>query len=100
VEDPPPACQPDTFNTCQPGPPAERLSIFLDLCKSTHARPTQTRSYIKKGFKSTVHKVLYYYNKPIKEHQGRYCWNDASDSFWKNASVTSGKKMSCSAAQI
>jgi hypothetical protein len=31
VEKPPPACLPDTLNTCQPGPPAERLSIFSDL---------------------------------------------------------------------
>ena len=31
VENPPPACLPDTLNTCQPGPPPERLSIFSDL---------------------------------------------------------------------
>jgi ribonuclease HI len=31
VENPPPACLPDTLNTCQLGPPAERLSIFSDL---------------------------------------------------------------------
>jgi hypothetical protein len=31
VKNPPPACLPDTLNTCQPGPPADRLSIFSDL---------------------------------------------------------------------
>jgi len=31
VGDPSPVCQPDTPNTCQPGPPAERFSIFSDL---------------------------------------------------------------------
>ena len=31
VENPPSACLPDTLNTCQPGPPAERLSMFSDL---------------------------------------------------------------------
>jgi len=41
VENPPPAYLPDTLNTCQPGPPAERLSIFSDLDKSIHACPTQ-----------------------------------------------------------
>jgi len=28
VENPPPACLPDTLNTCQPGHPADRFSIF------------------------------------------------------------------------
>ena len=31
VKNPPPACLPDTLNTCQPGHPAERLSVFSDL---------------------------------------------------------------------
>ena len=31
VENPPPACLLDTFNTCQPGPPADRISILSDL---------------------------------------------------------------------
>ena len=31
VENPHPACLPDTLNTCQPGPPAKRLSIFSYL---------------------------------------------------------------------
>jgi hypothetical protein len=31
VENPPPACLPDTLNTCQQGPPVEWLSIFPDL---------------------------------------------------------------------
>ena len=31
VDNPPPACIPDTIYTCQSGPPAERLSIFSDL---------------------------------------------------------------------
>ena len=51
VGDPPPACQPDAFNTCQSGPSVDRLH-FLDPCA-----PTQTRSFIKQGFNSSVHKV-------------------------------------------
>jgi len=31
VKNPPPACLPDTLNTCQPGPPAERLFIFSNV---------------------------------------------------------------------
>jgi len=31
VGDPSPACLPDTLSTCQPGPLAERLSVFSDL---------------------------------------------------------------------
>ena len=31
VGNPPPACLPGTLNTCQPGPPAERFSIFSNL---------------------------------------------------------------------
>ena len=31
VDNPPPACLPDALNTCQPGPPVDRLSIFSDL---------------------------------------------------------------------
>jgi hypothetical protein len=31
VENPPPACLPDTLNTCQTGLPADRLSIFSNL---------------------------------------------------------------------
>jgi ribonuclease HI len=39
VENPSPACLPDTLNTCQPGPSAERLSILSDLdAEKAHAR--------------------------------------------------------------
>ena len=31
VGNPLPACLPDTFDICQPVPPAERLSLFSDL---------------------------------------------------------------------
>jgi hypothetical protein len=59
VETPPPACLPDTHDTCQPRPPTERLSIFSDLDVKAHMHD-QTRSYIiTKGLKPSVHKKLH-----------------------------------------
>jgi hypothetical protein len=108
VENPPPAYVPDTLNTCQPRPPADRLSIFSDLDAVSHIAHMHVQAHMRvqhklgpksKRFKPSVQKVLHKYQELIKEG---IVQKDISKSFWKNASVTSGekKKMSCSAAQI
>jgi hypothetical protein len=69
VEDPPPACLPDTPDTCQPGPPAERFSIFSDIdAVKTRMHVQHKLGPIKKGFKLlSVHKMLYKIPRTIKE---------------------------------
>ena len=79
VENPPPACLPDTPNTCQRGPPAERLSIFSDLDAVNAQMHVQHKLGPKsknvsnhQSTKPSVHKVLYKYKIP-RTHQGRHC---------------------------
>jgi hypothetical protein len=60
VENPPPACLPESLNTCQPGPPAERLSIFSYLnAVKTHMHVQQ-----KQGLQS----------KKVSNHQSTKCY--------------------------
>jgi len=83
VIDPPPTLLPETLNTCQSLPSAERLSIFsYPGCNSTHARYGQTRSQIKKTFNHQFTKCLTKYQKLIKEDLVR---KDIRNSFWTNA---------------
>jgi hypothetical protein len=91
MENPPPVCLPDTLDTYQPGPPVDRLSIFSDL----NAVKAHIHVQHNLGPKS----------KQISNHQSTTCYiiyqelikqgidkKDASNSIWKNASVTSGEK--------
>ena len=89
VENPPPACLPDTLNTCQRRPPAKRFSIFSNL------DALKAHMHIQLGLKS----------KKVSNHQSTKCYpkyqelikegiveKDIINSFWKNATVTSGEK--------
>jgi hypothetical protein len=60
VENPPPACLPDTLNTCKPGPPAERLSIFSD-CDVVKARMHIQHKLGLKSKKVSNHQSTKYY---------------------------------------
>ena len=88
VEEPSPACLPDTLNTCQRGPPGERTSIFsgLDALKAHMHVQHKLGPKSKKvsNFKPIVHKVLH--KIPRTDHGGNV-EKDLSNSFWKNASV-------------
>jgi hypothetical protein len=97
VESPPIACLPDTLNTCQRGPSAERLSILSDL-DAVKAHMHVQHKLVPKSkkvsdFKPIVHKVLH---KIPRTDQGRHCQErhsrQVTHTFWKNASVTSGEK--------
>ena len=97
MESPPIACLPDTLNTCQRGPSAERLSILSDL-DAVKAHMHVQHKLVPKSkkvsdFKPIVHKVLH---KIPRTDQGRHCQErhsrQVTHTFWKNASVTSGEK--------
>jgi len=85
----------DSINTCHPGPPEERLFIFSDLDAVTAHMHVQHKLGPKSKRFQTISSQSA--TQIPKTDQGKHV---ESISFWKNASVTSGKGiMSCSAAQ-
>jgi hypothetical protein len=94
VENPPLACLPDTLNTFQPGPPAERFSIFSDLDAVKAHLHIQQKLGPKSKEVSNHHQSTKCYTKCQGLIKESIVEKDISTSFWKNA--TSGeKKMSC-----
>jgi hypothetical protein len=99
MENPLPACLPDALNTCQRRPPPERLSIFSDLNAIKAHMHVQHKlgSKTKKVSNHPSAKCYTKYQELIKEG---IVEKDISNSFWKNASVTSGEKKNVMSAAL
>ena len=94
MEDPPPAYVPDARNTCQPGPPADRLSIFSDLDAVSHIAHMHVQAHMRVQHKIGPKSKRFQTISPQsatqipKTDQGRHCPERHGNSYWKNASVT------------
>jgi len=86
-----PACLPDTLNTCQPGPPAKRLSIFSDL-DAVKAHMHVQHKLGPKSYKVSNHQFTKCYTNYQELIEEGIVEKGISNSFWKIVSVTSGEK--------
>jgi len=98
VKGPPSACLPGALNTCQPGPPADRLSIFSDI-DAVKARMYNQHRLGPKSKKVSSHQSTKCYTKYQELIKEGIVKKDTSNSFWKMSPMEK-RKLSCSVAQI